>query len=46
MIKEELTSNFKSKIGALLLKSQFSSLKDKMDYREYGGAPLLDLNNQ
>ncbi|NLY67003.1 MAG: phosphate acyltransferase PlsX [Tissierellia bacterium] len=43
MIKEELTSNFKSKIGALLLKSQFSSLKDKMDYREYGGAPLLGL---
>mgnify|MGYP000211960648 FL=1 len=43
LLKEEITESFKSKIGALLLKSQFSSLKRRMDYREYGGAPLLGL---
>ena len=43
LLKEEITSTLKSKIGALMLKSQLKSLKGKMDYREYGGAPLLGL---
>lgn len=42
-MKEEFLGSFKSKIGALMLKPQFKSLKDQMDYREYGGAPLLGL---
>ena len=42
-LKEEFTSSFKSKIGALMLKSQLKSFKDRLDYREYGGAPLLGL---
>ncbi len=42
-LKEEFTKSFKSKIGALMLKSQLKSFKDKLDYREYGGAPLLGL---
>ncbi|MBZ2173906.1 phosphate acyltransferase PlsX [Schnuerera sp. xch1] len=42
-LKEELTQSFKSKIGATMLKSQLSSFKGRMDYREYGGAPLLGL---
>ena len=40
-LKEEFTKSFKSKIGALMLKSQLKSFKGKLDYREYGGAPLL-----
>ena len=42
-LKDEFTKSFKSKIGALMLKSQLKSFKDKLDYREYGGAPLLGL---
>lgn len=43
LLKEEFTSSLKSKVGALLLKSQLKSLKGHLDYREYGGAPLLGL---
>lgn len=43
LLKKEITSTFKSKIGAMLLKPQLRSLKSMMDYREYGGAPLLGL---
>ncbi|NMB07790.1 MAG: phosphate acyltransferase PlsX [Tissierellia bacterium] len=42
-LKDEFTSSFKSKLGALMLKSQLKSFKDNLDYREYGGAPLLGL---
>ena len=42
-LKEEFTKSFKSKVGALLLKSQLKSFKDSLDYREYGGAPLLGI---
>lgn len=42
-MKEEFTKSFKSKLGALMLKPQLKSLKGQMDYREYGGAPLLGL---
>ena len=41
MLKESLMSNTKSKLGAALLKPQLRELKKLMDYREYGGAPLL-----
>ncbi|MBC8590478.1 phosphate acyltransferase PlsX [Wansuia hejianensis] len=42
-LKSIFTSNTKSKIGALLLKPRMKTLKNKMDYREYGGAPLLGI---
>lgn len=42
-LKEELNKSFKSKVGALMLKSQFKSFKKRLDYREFGGAPLLGL---
>lgn len=42
-LKDEFTKNLKSKIGALMLKSQLKSFKGKLDYREYGGAPLLGI---
>ncbi len=41
ILKESFMSNTKSKMGALLLKDQLKDLKKMMDYREYGGAPLL-----
>lgn len=41
MLKDSFMKNTMSKIGALLLKPQLKELKRKIDYREYGGAPLL-----
>ncbi len=41
MLKEEFMSSITSKIGALLLKSSFKNFKKRLDYTEYGGAPLL-----
>ncbi|NLO82782.1 MAG: phosphate acyltransferase PlsX [Clostridiales bacterium] len=43
MLKEELTKNALSKIGALLLKPGFRTIKNRMDYAEHGGAPLLGI---
>lgn len=43
MLKEEFTSNTVSKMGALILKPQLKSFKDRFDYRQYGGAPLLGI---
>ncbi|WP_066175131.1 phosphate acyltransferase PlsX [Bacillus marinisedimentorum] len=43
MLKEELTSSFKSKAAAAVLKPQFKKLKGKLDYSEYGGAGLFGL---
>jgi len=43
-LRETLTSGgFVSKIGALLVKRRIMSLKDKMNYHSFGGAPLLGL---
>ena len=41
MLREELTRNIVRKAGALLAKSAFDDLKKRIDYSEYGGAPLL-----
>jgi phosphate acyltransferase len=43
MLKSALTANFKSKMAAAVLKSDFGQLKSKMDYSEYGGAGLFGL---
>jgi glycerol-3-phosphate acyltransferase PlsX len=40
-LRQEMKRSLRSKIGALLAKSAFDSLKKRMDYSEYGGAPLL-----
>lgn len=44
MIKEAAMSSLQGKLGGLLLKPALKGLKKKMDYTEYGGAPLLGLN--
>ena len=40
-VKSAMMSSLKTKIGALLAKDAFKSLKKKMDYSEHGGALLL-----
>jgi len=44
MLKRELKENLLSSVGAMLAKSAFRSLKKRMDYAEYGGAPLLGVD--
>lgn len=44
MLKEELGKSVFSKLGYLLSRASFKSFKKKMDYSEYGGAPLLGVN--
>jgi len=44
MIKQEITADTKSKLGALLAKSAFRRVRKSMDYSEVGGAPLLGVN--
>ena len=40
-IKEALMSNFRSKIGALLIKPALKAVLKLLDYEQYGGAALL-----
>ena len=41
MLREELTRDVKSQLGALLARDSFYRLKKRLDYAEYGGAQLL-----
>jgi glycerol-3-phosphate acyltransferase PlsX len=43
MLKESLRSTITSKVGFLLSRSAFQDFKKRLDYSEYGGAPLLGL---
>lgn len=42
-IKEVLCKNLKTKFASLLLLNNLKSLKTRMNYKEYGGAPILGL---
>jgi len=44
MLKQNLLSSLKSKIGALLAKDAFKKVKNSMDSEQYGGAVLLGVN--
>lgn len=44
LLTREIESSFWGKLGYLLLKPVFKSFKRKVDYAEYGGAPLLGIN--
>lgn len=44
MLEQEVMASTRCKAGALLMKPALRSLKHKMDYAEYGGAPLLGVN--
>jgi phosphate acyltransferase len=43
MLKTTLMSSMKSKLAAAVLKPEFKTLKNKLDYSEYGGAGLFGL---
>jgi glycerol-3-phosphate acyltransferase PlsX len=43
-LKENTRKSFRRKMGYLLLKDTFEELARKMDYSEYGGAPLLGVD--
>lgn len=43
MLKEEFLSSTKTKVAAMMMKNNLKNLKTKMDYSEYGGAPLFGL---
>ncbi len=42
-IKKSVKASFLAKIGALLMKKSFVSLKKKLDYNQSGGAPMLGI---
>lgn len=43
-LRDEINTSFRAKLAALVLKPSFRKLKKKMDYTEYGGAPMLGVN--
>lgn len=44
MLKDEMMSSTRSKLGALLLKPALRTFKKRMDYEEYGGSPFLGVS--
>jgi len=44
MLKEEILKSFLPKIGFLLARPAFQRFMKKVDYAEYGGAPLLGID--
>ena len=43
LLKESLKSTISSQVGFLLSRKAFADFKKRLDYAEYGGAPLLGL---
>lgn len=44
MIKAEIAASFLAKIGYFFIQPAFKKFRKKVDYAEYGGAPLLGVN--
>ncbi len=44
IIRENIGNNLLRKLGYLMMKPAFNILKRRLDYAEYGGAPLLGIN--
>jgi glycerol-3-phosphate acyltransferase PlsX len=44
VLREEIRKSPIATIGALLMKGVFRSFRSRLDYAEYGGAPLLGVN--
>ncbi len=44
LIREEIMAHPLAKLGGLLMKGALRAVKKKIDYAEYGGAPLLGVN--
>jgi glycerol-3-phosphate acyltransferase PlsX len=43
LLKEALSSTLSSKVGYVLARKAFRNFKKRVDYSEYGGAPLLGI---
>jgi glycerol-3-phosphate acyltransferase PlsX len=43
MLRDSLKASMRRKLGALLIQGAFHDFKKRVDYTEYGGAPLLGL---
>ena len=43
-LKQEITRSLQASVGFLLSKDAFRAFKKRLDYSEYGGAPLLGVN--
>ena len=44
MLKDEIVKSIPAKVGYLLARPAFKAFKKRVDYAEYGGAPLLGIN--
>lgn len=44
MLRDEILKSISAKIGYLLARKAFKSFKRRVDYAEYGGAPLLGID--
>ena len=44
VLKQEIQNSWLAQIGSLAMRAPFQSLKDRADYSEVGGAPLLGIN--
>jgi len=44
MFKEEIGKSLRAKLGYLLAKDAFKNVAKRVDYSEYGGAPLLGID--
>jgi len=44
MLKAEILKSTRAKLGYLLIRKAFARFKKRVDYAEYGGAPLLGIN--
>jgi len=44
MIRENIGDNLIRKLGYFMMRPAFRSLKSRIDYAEYGGAPLIGIN--
>jgi phosphate acyltransferase len=43
MLKQELQKTLSAKVGAIFAQNAFRQFKNRLDYSEYGGAPLLGI---
>ncbi len=44
LFREQIAHSWKGRLGALMLKSSLKSIGHRLDYENYGGAPLLGIN--
>jgi len=44
MLRAEIIKTWRAKIGYLLIRGAFARFRQRVDYAEYGGAPLLGIN--